>query len=290
MFAQLLQTLAPNHRLLRTWNLTGGVSAQVTALEILTPTGETHRWVARQHGTRDHTRNPHLAADEYQLLQLLYAAGVPVPAPLHLIPSGIFPDPLLIVEYIEGHTDFAPADLEPYLTQLAAHLAHLHQLDPAPFTFLPKHTPIPPPSDHLDDSLSESQIRAALLTLSPPLPYPSTLLHGDYWPGNLLWRAGQLVAILDWEDAALGHPLADVANTRLELLWAFGQTAQETFTHLYQTFNPLPPTTLPYWDLCAALRPAGKLSSWGLAKTTENIMREHHKAFVEQALRQLNLS
>jgi aminoglycoside phosphotransferase (APT) family kinase protein len=38
------------------------------------------------------------------------------------------------------------------------------------------------------------------------------LLHGDFWPGNALWRDGALVAILDWEDAAIGDPLADVAN------------------------------------------------------------------------------
>ena len=35
---------------------------------------------------------------------------------------------------------------------------------------------------------------------------PHRLLHGDYWPGNVLWQQGRLAAVLDWEDAALGGP------------------------------------------------------------------------------------
>jgi aminoglycoside phosphotransferase (APT) family kinase protein len=38
--------------------------------------------------------------------------------------------------------------------------------------------------------------------------------------------------VLDWEDAAIGDPLADVANVRLELLWARGIEAMEPFTSL----------------------------------------------------------
>jgi aminoglycoside phosphotransferase (APT) family kinase protein len=34
----------------------------------------------------------------------------------------------------------------------------------------------------------------------------------------VLWRDGRIVAVIDWEDAQVGDPLADLANTRLELL------------------------------------------------------------------------
>ncbi|NUM43536.1 MAG: phosphotransferase, partial [Anaerolineales bacterium] len=142
-FARLLETLAPDHHLLRTWPLAGGVSAQVTALEIRTPTGDTQRWIARQHGPRDLARNPHLAEDEFRLLQILQTTGIPVPAPLHLAPAGIFPAPLLITAFIEGQPNFPPADLPNHLPQLAARLAQLHRLDPAPFAFLPRQNPIP---------------------------------------------------------------------------------------------------------------------------------------------------
>jgi aminoglycoside phosphotransferase (APT) family kinase protein len=38
------------------------------------------------------------------------------------------------------------------------------------------------------------------------------VLHGDYWPGNVLWRDGRLVGVIGWEEAAFGDPLADLAN------------------------------------------------------------------------------
>ena len=80
------------------------------------------------------------------------------------------------------------------------------------------------------------------------------LLHGDYWPGNILWRDEQLAAVIDWEDARLGDPLIDLAISRLDLLWIFGSEAMNSFTQDYLTGMAIDTRDLPYWDLCAALR------------------------------------
>ena len=53
-------------------------------------------------------------------------------------------------------------------------------------------------------------------------PIASALLHGDYWPGNVLWNGRRLVGVVDWEEACIGDPIADVAIARLDMLWAFG--------------------------------------------------------------------
>jgi aminoglycoside phosphotransferase (APT) family kinase protein len=118
-------------------------------------------------------------------------------------------------------------------------------------------------------------------------PWPqrnrSVLLHGDYWPGNILWRDGRLVAIVDWEDAALGDPLADLANTRLEILWTFGLDAMHRFTDIHRSLIELDYAALPYWDLAAALRPAGKIAEWAGDAATEAGMRARHALFIAQA-------
>jgi aminoglycoside phosphotransferase (APT) family kinase protein len=47
---------------------------------------------------------------------------------------------------------------------------------------------------------------------------PSTIVHGDYRLGNVMLAAGgpaRLVAILDWEMATFGYPLADVGYMML---------------------------------------------------------------------------
>ena len=115
----------------------------------------------------------------------------------------------------------------------------------------------------------------------------SVLLHGDFWPGNILWRDGQIVGVIDWEDAALGDPLADVANSRLELLWAFGIEAMQRFTHHYQSLAGIDFANLPYWELYAALRRISQIAEWGLDEITEKTMRERLRWFIAQAFMNL---
>src|SRR6185437_4478367 len=94
MFARMLRRFDPASTLLRTWTLTGGVSAQVTALEIARPDGQVQKLLVRRHGVADLKGNPNIAADEFTLLRTLHAEGFPVPQPLYLDGSGdIFPTP-----------------------------------------------------------------------------------------------------------------------------------------------------------------------------------------------------
>ncbi|HEX6484878.1 MAG TPA: phosphotransferase family protein [Ktedonobacteraceae bacterium] len=296
-FEQLIRKFDPQSKLLRTWELKGGVSAQVTALEIERPGGQTQKMIVRRHGPMDLKRNPHVAADEFRLLQLLQSAGLAAPRPYHLDQSGeIFSTPYVVIEYIEGKSEFAPANLEDLIFQLATHLSRIHAVDCSKLdlSFLPQQEnkyaeKLRERPANVDESLDEGHIRDAL-EAAWPLPQHNTpvLLHGDFWPGNILWKDGQLVAVVDWEDAASGDPLADLANSRLEMLWAFGIEAMHRFTQQYQSMTTLDFTNLPYWDLCAALRPIAQIAGWGLDDITEKTMRERHRWFTTQAFEKLS--
>jgi aminoglycoside phosphotransferase (APT) family kinase protein len=292
-FDQIARRIDPHARLLRSWPLTGGVSAQVTALEIEPPDGQTRKVIVRQHGAIDLQQNPRIAADEFKLLRILQSEGLPAPAPYYADESGaIFPTPYIVVEYIEGTTEFVPADVAGYVRQFAATLARIHCLDVSKVdvSFLPNRAERDaetfrqrPPK--MDDSIGEGQIRDALETVWP-LPHlnPSALLHGDFWPGNILWRDGGLVGVIDWEDAVLGDPLSDLGSSRLEILWAFGIETLHQFTGHYQSImTDLNYAHLPYWDLRAALRPAFKIAEWAGDAAREKVMRERHTWFVAQA-------
>jgi len=290
----VVQKMDPQSTLLHTWKLKGGVSAQITALEIERGDGQTKKMLVRQHGEGDLKHNPHIAADEFKLLHLLHSVGVATPMPYHLDQSGeIFSTPYIVIEYIEGETEFAPSNVPNLLLQFATHLSKIHHIDGSKLdvSFLPKlekryaETLRERPTN-VDEALDEGRIRDVLEAVWPiPQRNAEALLHGDFWPGNVLWKDGQLVAIIDWEDAALGDPLADVANSRLEILWAFGVGAMQHFTHQYQSMTTIDFTHLPYWDLCAALRPIAQMAQWGLDETTEKTMREKHRWFVTQAFK-----
>ena len=48
-----------------------------------------------------------------------------------------------------------------------------------------------------------------------------------------MWRDGRLVAVIDWEDARIGDPLADLACARVELRCEYGSEATGSFTERY---------------------------------------------------------
>jgi aminoglycoside phosphotransferase (APT) family kinase protein len=287
-FQRLVGQVVPHGTLRRAWRLTGGVSAEITALEIERTDGPAVKLVVRRHGAIDRARNPHVARDEYDLLRMARDNGLTVPNAYLYDESGrIFPTPILVVAYVDGETVFETADLAGYVGQAATELARIHGVTDAPeLAFLPRQEiGVGERPAALDAALGEGRIRDAIEAAGPVRQVnASVLLHGDYWPGNLLWRDGHLAAVIDWEDAAVGDPLADLANARLEFLMAFGPDALIAFTDRYRALMTVDLTNLPYWDLCAALRPCGKLAGWGLDAATERQMRERHAQFVAAAL------
>lgn len=291
-FAQLVARMSPGSALLSARPLTGGNSAQITALHVAHPDGATQKLIVRQHGPVDLAANPNIAADEYRLLRTLYDAGIAVPQPFTIDTSGdLFSTPVIVVAYVEGETVFHPTDVRATVEQLAVQLARVHRLDAAVLglDFLPQQAAIyadklahrPSPTD---DSLDEGRIRNTLEPRWPLLPRNQpAVLHRDYWPGNVLWQHDRIAAVIDWEDAGIGDPLEDLADARLEVLWAYGEDAMQHFTRSYLVQNPIDPADLPTWDLLVALRPAHKLSDWAADAPAEARMRERHHIFVRQA-------
>jgi aminoglycoside phosphotransferase (APT) family kinase protein len=295
-FQQLAERFEPGSTLVRAWPLKGGVSADVTALELKKPDGQIEKVIVRQHGAVDLQQNPQIAADEYRLLQIAHSAGLAVPKPYYVDQSGeLFPTPVLVIEYIEGTAAIGAASIADATQQLAAHLAMIHCMDTiADLSFLPEQE-LRCTARLRERMASEVQTpieQRILDVLGSSWPAPqrnrTALLHGDYWPGNTLWRDGSLVAIIDWEDAAIGDPLADLANSRLELLWAYGADAMEQYTRRYQSLASVDLTNLPYWELCAALKPAAAIPSWNLEPDTEQSMLESLGWFVGKAIERIS--
>ena len=92
----------------------------------------------------------------------------------------------------------------------------------------------------------------------------SRLLHGDFWPQNLLWRQGEIVSVLDWEDAAVGDPHADVAAASAELRYLFGMTGAQPFVSAYAGLNFVDPYRLALWQVYVAAAAQHFMGQWGL--------------------------
>jgi aminoglycoside phosphotransferase (APT) family kinase protein len=269
-YVEITHRVAPGAALVRRWPLRGGVSAHVEALELALPDGSERRVVVRRHGaahwkalTRDVT------VVEYQLLSALSAAGLAVPLPLWVeTGSELLGSPFFVMAYVDGAPELDPSELPSALAQMAEYLHRVHTLS--------VDVALPPREDPVAGALSfvaeTDPVYEVLRSLSTQAP-TSALVHGDYWPGNVLWKAGKLVAVLDWEDAAYGDPVSDLAGCRLELLWKYGASAAEAFSEHYLSLAQLDTTRLPVWELYAASAAAASMSDWGLPPDREADMR-----------------
>lgn len=298
-WAQIAGQAVAGSRLLAVRPLAGGVSAQVTALDITSPDTGPQTVVVRRHGDLDFALKPHVAATEFALLRRMQALGVPVPQPLYLDESSnLLGRPFLVTSHMPGRTHEAATISDNMVAQMAEQLARIHAVpagDPV-VERLPEMAATVggrlahrPESDKL--APYEGALRDALEAVWPLSPRnPAGLLHGDYWPGNLLWEGDRLSAILDWEDAQQGDPLGDLAQARLEILWAYGNSALEAFTTHYLTRNPLDTAQLPLWDIWAALRPIGVFTDWASDEAEARMWRERHQAFAQSAMSRLGVS
>lgn len=289
-FAAIAERLLPGARLCAVRRLTGGVSADVHAMELEGADGHRRAIVLRQHGAEWKPRHEHVAAKEYALLQVLHRAGLPVPEPLLLDTTGrLLPRPFLVTAFVEGSVDVPADNLEACLDVMAATLARLHALPGEGLPELPLLLdPLPELLDYLPRVPDWRALREHLArcTDSAYLDRP-VLLHGDFWPGNLLWRDGRLTAILDWEDAALGDPVSDVAGCRIELLWKYGSKARDRFTRAYGRERRVDARRLALWDVFVGCAATHFMSNWGLEPAREADMRQKADTSIREAAKKL---
>lgn len=306
-FERVVQRMAPQAALQKFWPLAGGISAEMTVLEYENPQGQAQKCILRRPGSEALRQNPRAAEEEYQVLRLARSAGLPVPAPLYLDGTGmIFPDSYLVIGFIDGAPDLSQEHSPDFAIQLAQGLAKIHAVEGfgTGLAYLIRSTSRveavlgarpAPPNGALGDARAWDVLRA-----NWPIPRanPTCLLHGDYWPGNILWREGRLAAVVDWEDAKVGDPLEDFAISRLDFLWIYGREVMEAFSQAYLRLNPVDTRALPLWDLYAALRLARlvgqDLAGWveyfqpyGRSDITPESIRAHTQFFIDQAWQHL---
>ena len=295
---RLIHTIAPRARLLSTWPLRGGSSAQMTPFEIDLPDGATKKLVLSRPGDGYLRRNPQAALEKFRLLEVLHAVGLPTPAPCHLDQDSSS----MVIEYLDGEVDYGPADRKDAGRQIADCLAKIYTIDGDDPRLSFVHQQIivlnymlNKVSKDIDNSLYLDLIHDALETKwPPPRANAPTLLHGDFWPGNILWKNGRLAAVIDWEDATRGDPFSDLAVSRLDLHMIYGADAMTAFTERYKALSVTDTTSLPYWDLYTAQRASPNLDEWGADwyelgrdDITAETMKAAYRTFVEQAFEAL---
>lgn len=115
--------------------------------------------------------------------------------------------------------------------------------------------PIVPP-DHLCDWARRNPAAEPVIELVQRLavhvPIGSDLVHGDYWPGNVLWLRGALAGVIDRDASGRRDAGADIAKALLDLAIHVGLDATDPFTSRYAQEH-LVSEHQPFWNLREAL-------------------------------------
>ena len=76
-----------------------------------------------------------------------------------------------------------------------------------------------------------------------------TFCHGDFHPGNLLWRRGRLSGVVDWSQACTSVRWWELAYVRIELAVLTDWDVAAALQREYELRVGLPSPNQALWDL-----------------------------------------
>ncbi|MEM7348028.1 MAG: aminoglycoside phosphotransferase family protein, partial [Chloroflexota bacterium] len=79
-----------------------------------------------------------------------------------------------------------------------------------------------------------SQLKVKVLTKLESMPDDHKICHGDFHPGNIL-TSTQGETVVDWIDASIGNPLADLARSTILILGGTGANLKQGVTSKFVT-------------------------------------------------------
>lgn len=220
-----------------------------------------HRWILRRppHGAVLHSS--HDVGREYRVMSALHGSAVPVPAVVADCPDpDVIGAPFYVMDQVDGvvlnsrDLVFTLSDTERLSlgNTLVDTLVALHELDPAEVGL----DTLGKPAGYLDRQLRRwvrqfeaIKVRelpgvgalADKLARTMPEHQGASIVHGDYRIDNVITAPdspGDIAAVLDWEMATLGDPLADIGI--LVSFWDETGQAQNPITNGLTAFTGFP--------------------------------------------------
>ena len=195
---------------------------------------ESGYYVLRSKPPGDLLKSAHQVDREFRVMKALRDTEVPVPRMVHLVDDGSSPigRSFFLMEYSNGRIFWDPiipecdiSERRDIYFEMARVLASLHNLNlknvglenfgrPGNY-FLRQTTRWYEQYKNSAFQLDEDMIYLAdwLLGNMPEDDGQIALVHGDYRLDNMIFEPSRpkVLALLDWELATLGHPLADIA-------------------------------------------------------------------------------
>lgn len=218
--------------------IAGGQSNPTYLIE--SPSG---RFVLRRKPPGPLLPKAHMIEREYRVMAALHARGFPVPRTLLLCDDeSVIGSVFYLMEHVEGRVlhdsrlpGLAPEERRATWEAVTDTLAALHRIDPAGAGladfgrqggYLQRQTATwakQYAASATEDIPEMDRLAQWLPGALERVPDETAIVHGDYRLDNLILHPErpEVLAVLDWELATLGHPLSDLAY--FLMTWRFPQ-------------------------------------------------------------------
>lgn len=209
-------------------------------------------------------REPHLIPAEASALRLAAADGLPVPAHLasdrskgRLLMSLLPGRPRIDIDHLVGTVDrfgelaAGIADVDLGTDGQTGSIGHPRFDLPSWRPWAPAKLSPPSWGSHPLWERAIAAYQARPPTGSVTRSGIGVLLHRDLHPLNLLWQGDHLAGVVDWVNACVGHPHAEISHARLNLAILGGRELADEFLVRYlghAAVDPAGPYD-PRWDL-----------------------------------------
>lgn len=286
-FQNIVNSFAKSAKLISWQVMKGGSSTDVFLLKIQQK-NEILKYVLRTEGSKPAENSTKV---EFALLNSLYLQNIPVSRPIYLDTScKIIDKPFMIMTYLDGDIDSPDNKDLNSISKMVEALKVIHGID---VSALPKLSLRIDPLSNIETLLPSGakwdDLKTFLLSLSSQrYKGKSVLLHGDFWSGNILWENNEIVGILDWEYAAFGDPLYDLAVTSLEMRYQYGERGMEQCKSFYSKSFELDNYRLSLWLIFIAASTHYHIKSWNLSEERKERIKHESLLTISEEFKKLS--
>ena len=266
--------------------LSGGFSTDVFLLE-LTKSENISKLVLRMEAGLPSENS---AKTEYKLLECIKETTIPSAVPVYLDSSGShLGRPFFISSYIEGTQNLGSKDDAFFIETIANQLKNIHMVNTDNLPKLPLRVdPLEGLLDYLPKKDNWIEIREYIKELSfEKYNADFKLLHGDFWPGNLLWKSDNIVGVVDWDYAAIGDPLYDLAVSCLMFRYLYGRQDMESFKVAYIDQSEFDEKRFLLWSINIASSTLYFINEWRLTNEDKDKMIDAAKLIISESYDQI---
>ena len=287
---RVIDSFMPGAELLKYEPLMGGVSSEVFLLEIKKD-AQLKKIVLKEESGPP-AKNT--SRSEFELLQALQRTNIPCAEPLFLDTTrAILDKPFVLLSFIEGSIDIAKMGNDTFILKMVNQLKAIHEVD---IEILPNLSlrldPLEGLIEYLAGDSQWKELQEYLSSLHDTVyTKKHVFLHGDYWSGNIILENEKIKGVIDWEYAAIGDPLCDVAASCLEVRYEFGKDLMTTFKDTYSNFLPIDNFRYSLWLIYIAASTLYHIHQWNISnerealikKETVNVINEEFESLLHQS-------